>query len=61
MTNLKDIVTEIENFGKIYNNSNNKEARKVYDQYINLIITNDAEKSQQYDLCDYWARLKYGN
>lgn len=61
MTNLKEIVTEIEVFGKMYNDSNNKEARKVYDQYINLIIINEVEKSQQYNLCDYWERLVNGN
>ena len=56
MNNLKDIVEEIEEFGRLYRNSKDKDARREYNQYIELIIT-DANKSEQYNLCDYWERL----
>lgn len=56
MINLKEIVEEIEEFGKLYKDAD-EDARQTYDQYIELIIT-EADKSQQYNLCDYWGRLK---
>lgn len=54
---LQDIVKEIERMGKMYRDSKNPEARKSYDQYIELIILNEAEQPQQYNLNDYWTRL----
>ena len=57
MNSLKNIVEEIEKFGKLYKNSNDKDARREYNQYIELIIT-ETDKSEQYNLCDYWERLK---
>ena len=54
---LKEIVKEVERIGEMYRNNESKEARKSYVQYVELIILNEAEKPQQYDLCDYWERL----
>lgn len=54
---LREIVKEVERIGALYKKSEDNDAKKTYDQYINLIITNDAEKSQQYNLNDYWERL----
>ena len=53
---LTEIVREIERMGNIYRNSESKEAKKAYTQYVELIIL-DSEKSQQYNLNDYWVRL----
>ena len=53
---LKEIVKEIEKTGKIYRNSKDKEERKAYNQYIDLLIT-EADQPQQYNLFDYWDRL----
>lgn len=56
MTNLKDLVEEIERMGNLYRGSDNLDAREVYNQYVELIIT-DAPKSEQYKLCDYWSQI----
>lgn len=56
MTNLKDIIEDIEHIGKIYRESESKDARKSYNQYIELIIL-EAPKSEQYNLSNYWERL----
>ena len=56
ISGLKDIVSEIELFGEKYRSSDNEEAKKAYNQYVELIIL-DAPNAQQYNLCDYWARL----
>ena len=56
MTNLKDIIEDIEHIGKIYRDSENKDARKSYNQYIELIIL-EAPKTEQYNLSNYWTRL----
>ena len=56
MTNLKDIVEDIEHIGKIYRDSDSKDARESYNQYRELIIT-EAPKSERYNLCNYWDRL----
>lgn len=55
--NLKDIIKEIEKMGKKYRSSDSDGEREDYNQYVELIITNDAEISQQYNLCNYWSRL----
>ena len=55
---LSEIVKEIERMGILHRDSENEDAKKAYNQYVNLIIT-EAEKSQQYNLCDYWDRIKY--
>lgn len=54
---LKKIVKEIESTGEKYRKSKDKLIRDSYNQYIELLIINEAEKSQQYNLCDYWERL----
>lgn len=53
---LQEIVKEVARMGKLYRNSESKEAKKAYTQYVELIIL-DSEKSQQYNLNDYWTRL----
>ena len=55
--NLKDIVKEIEKIGNLYRNSEDSETKKTYNQYITLIILNEAEKSEQYNLGYYWEKL----
>lgn len=57
MKNLKEIVQEIERLGIMHRESNNKDVKKDYSQYIELIIL-DAPKTEQYNLCYYWDRLK---
>lgn len=54
---LKDIVKEVERIGEMHRDSQSKEAKESYNQYIELIIINEAEQSQQYNLNDYWTRL----
>lgn len=54
---LKTIVEEIEEIGKLYKTCEDKEIRNSCNDYINLIILNEAEKSEQYNLCDYWERV----
>ena len=54
--NLNKIVDEIESFSKMYKESNNKELKESYNRYIEIVIS-EAEVAQQYNLCDYWARL----
>ena len=54
---LQEIIKEIERIGDLYRNSENEDIRKSYEQHIELVILNEAEKSQQYDLNDYWERL----
>ena len=56
MTDLKEIVEDIEVFGKMFRKSKDKDARKSYNQYIELIIL-EAPKTEQYNLCNYWDRL----
>lgn len=56
MNNLKKIVDEIESTYINYRTSS-KEIRKIYNEHIELIIL-EAPKSEQYNLCDYWERLK---
>ena len=56
MINLKEIVQEIEKFGKFHRETDDKMIRGVYDNHIELIIT-EAPESEQYNLCDYWERL----
>ena len=51
------MVREIERIGILYRDSESIEAKESYNQYIELIITNEAEKTQQYNLNDYWMRL----
>lgn len=55
---LSEIVKEIERVGEMYRENSHEESKKVYEQYIELIIQNDAEKSEQYNLNNYWGRLK---
>ena len=57
MNDLKEIVNEIESISKEYNKSGSREVRKSYKEYIELIIL-DAPKSEQYNLCNYWERLR---
>ena len=59
MTNLKETIEEIERMGKIYRSVDDKNTRKAYNQYVELIIT-DADKYEQYRLCDYWEKIKNG-
>ena len=54
---LHDIVKEIDRMGRLYRNSESSEAKKTYSQYVELIISDESEKSQQYNLNDYWSRL----
>ena len=54
---LGDIVKEIERIGVLYRDSQSDDTKKSYEQHIELIILNEAEKSQQYNLNDYWTRL----
>ena len=58
MGNLDKIMDEIELFGERYRKSNNEEQRKTYNQYIELIIMNHADRTHQFDLYNYWDRLK---
>lgn len=53
---LQDTVKEIDRMGRLYRDNESNEAKKAYIQYIELIIA-DAEKTQQYNLNDYWTRL----
>lgn len=53
---LKEIVEEIEIFSSNYRTTDDKDEKKTYSQYIELIIL-DAPKTEQYNLCDYWSRL----
>ena len=55
---LTKIVKEIDRIGKMYRDSESSEAKKEYNHYIELIIFNEAEESQQHNLNDYWERLK---
>ena len=57
MTNIEEITEEIETFGEMYKNSDSEIAKKSYDQYITLIIQ-EADKSEQYRLCDYWEKVR---
>jgi len=54
--NLKEIIQEIEKFGEFYRDTNDKMIKGVYNNHIELIIY-EAPKSEQYNLCDYWARV----
>lgn len=56
MGKLKEIVEEIEDLSKIFKDSDNENAKKTYNQYIELIIT-ETPKTEQYNLNDYWSRL----
>ena len=58
MTNLKEIVEEVEKFGKFYRETDDKMIRGVYNNHIELVIL-EAPVYEQYNLCDYWERLKY--
>lgn len=55
---LNEIVKEIEKVGKQYKTEKEEEIKTACNEYIELLITNEAEKSQQYNLCDYYSRLK---
>ena len=57
MKKLKTIVEEIEIIHSYYKRSEFKEVRNVYDEHVNLIIL-EAPKSEQYNLCNYWEKLK---
>lgn len=57
MNNLKKIVDEIEKTSKYYNKSHFKEVRDAYVQHIEMIIL-EAPKTEQYNLHNYWSRLK---
>ena len=57
--NLKEIVTEIELTAKEYKISKTHSERETYNQYVSMVIL-DATKSDQYDLCNYWEKLKRG-
>ena len=56
MTNLKEIIKEIELISKDYKTLENNKIKEGYNQYINFIIL-EAPNPEQYNLCDYWARL----
>ena len=55
-TNLKDIIEDIDIFGKKYQNTDEKIVKQVYNQYIELIIL-EAPKSEQYNLYSRWSRV----
>lgn len=56
-TNLKLLIEEIESTAKDFKTSDTNEERGVYNFYINHIIT-EAPKTEQYNLCNYWEKLK---
>lgn len=55
--NLNKIVESIESSSEYYKKSHFPEVRNAYDEYVRIIIL-DAEKDEQYNLCNYWDRLK---
>lgn len=55
---LQEIVEEIEKVGKWYGDISDEGVRKAYDQYINLIISNDVDITQQHDLYNKWNEIK---
>ena len=57
MKQLKQIVEEIEKYGEFYRETDDKMIRGCYNNHVDLIIT-EAPIVEQYNLCDYWARLK---
>ena len=57
MKKLKTIVEEIELTAKDYKSSHNRNERETYNNHVDLIIL-EAPQTEQYNLCNYWERLK---
>ena len=57
MKKLKTIIEEIELTAKDHKSSNNHEERETYETYVGFIIL-EAPRTEQYNLCNYWEKLK---
>lgn len=58
MSNLKELIEEIKDVGELFNGTKNKDIKQSYNQYVEKIIMDDAEISQQDFLFKYWEDVK---
>lgn len=56
MDNLKEIIEDIEDTGKLYRETDDIELHNAYNQFIELRIMETPQK-ERYNLYNYWARV----
>ena len=58
MTSLDKLMEEVRDVSRLFRDSNNKDAREYYNEYIETILIDEAGKQHQDFLFKYWEDCK---